>query len=49
MATAALNNYRFAYLVTVDDEYRVHTATVEPELRDASWGQAPCALRQRAW
>jgi hypothetical protein len=32
--TAALNNYRFAYLVTVDDEYRVHTVTVEPELRD---------------
>jgi hypothetical protein len=31
---AALNNYRFAYLVTVDDEYRVHTVTVEPELRD---------------
>jgi hypothetical protein len=31
---AAVNNYRFAYLVTVDDEYRVHTVTVEPELRD---------------
>jgi hypothetical protein len=31
---AALNNYRFAYLVTVDDGYRVHTVTVEPELRD---------------
>jgi hypothetical protein len=31
---AALNNYRFAYLVTVDNEYRVHTVTVEPELRD---------------
>jgi hypothetical protein len=30
---AALNNYRFAYLVTVDDGYRVHTVTVEPELR----------------
>jgi hypothetical protein len=30
---AALNNYRFAYLVTVDDRYRVHTVTVEPELR----------------
>ena len=31
---AALNDYRFAYLVTVDDDYRVHTVTVEPELRE---------------
>jgi hypothetical protein len=31
---AALNDYPFAYLVTVDDGYRVHTVTVEPELRD---------------
>jgi hypothetical protein len=31
---AALSDYRFAYLVTVDDEYRVHTVTVEPELRE---------------
>ena len=31
---AALNDYRFAYLVTVDDNYRVHTVTVEPELRE---------------
>ena len=30
----ALQEYRFAYLVTVDDDYRVHTVTVEPELRD---------------
>jgi hypothetical protein len=30
----ALNSYRFAYLVTVDDDYRVHTVTVEPELRE---------------
>jgi hypothetical protein len=30
----ALRGYRFAYLVTVDDEYRVHTVTVEPELRE---------------
>jgi hypothetical protein len=29
---AALDSYRFAYLVTVDDDYRVHTVTVEPEL-----------------
>ena len=28
----ALNDYRFAYLVTVDDDYRVHTVTVEPQL-----------------
>ena len=31
---AALNDYRFAYLVTVDDDYRVHTVTVEPEMRE---------------
>ncbi|HME75595.1 MAG TPA: pyridoxamine 5'-phosphate oxidase family protein [Mycobacterium sp.] len=31
---AALGEYRFAYLVTVDDDYRVHTVTVEPELHD---------------
>jgi hypothetical protein len=30
----ALDGYRFAYLVTVDDEYRVHTVTVEPELHE---------------
>jgi hypothetical protein len=30
----ALGNYRFAYLVTVGDDYRVHTVTVEPELRE---------------
>jgi len=31
---AALDAYRFAYLVTVDDEYRVHTVTVEPKLHE---------------
>jgi hypothetical protein len=31
---AALPDYPFAYLVTVDDSYRVHTVTVEPELRE---------------
>jgi hypothetical protein len=31
---AALDDYRFAYLVTVDDEYRVHTVTVEPKLHE---------------
>jgi hypothetical protein len=30
----ALGDYRFAYLVTVGDDYRVHTVTVEPELCD---------------
>jgi hypothetical protein len=29
---AALPDYPFAYLITVDDDYRVHTVTVEPEL-----------------
>ncbi|GBE65376.1 hypothetical protein MFM001_18380 [Mycobacterium sp. MFM001] len=31
---AALADYPFAYLVTVDDDYHAHTVTVEPELRD---------------
>jgi hypothetical protein len=31
---AALTDYPFAYLITVDDGYRVHTVTVEPTLRD---------------
>lgn len=31
---AALPDYPYAYLVTVDDDYRVHTVTVEPRLRD---------------
>jgi hypothetical protein len=31
---AALGDYPFAYLITVDDDYRVHTVTVEPALRD---------------
>ena len=30
----SLGKYRFAYLVTVGDDYRVHTVTVEPELRE---------------
>ncbi|OBF76209.1 hypothetical protein A5750_09190 [Mycobacterium sp. 852002-51613_SCH5001154] len=32
---AALPDYPYAYLVTVDDDYRVHTVTVEPQLREA--------------
>lgn len=30
----ALADYPFAYLITVDDDYRVHTVTVQPMLRD---------------
>lgn len=29
-----LPSYPFAYLITVDDDYRAHTVTVEPVLRD---------------
>ncbi|OBH57810.1 hypothetical protein [Mycobacterium sp. E2479] len=32
----ALADYPYAYLITVDDEYRVHTVTVEPQLREAT-------------
>ena len=35
---AALPDYPFAYLITVDDDYRVHTVTVEPQLRDLQDG-----------
>jgi hypothetical protein len=35
---AALTDYPFAYLITVDDGYRVHTVTVEPTLRDLPEG-----------
>lgn len=31
---AALSDYPFGYLITVDDRYRVHTVTVEPVLRE---------------
>jgi hypothetical protein len=31
---AALSDYHAAYLITVDDEYQVHTVDVEPELDD---------------
>ncbi|WP_301145923.1 pyridoxamine 5'-phosphate oxidase family protein [Mycobacterium simiae] len=33
---AALPDFRFAYLITADDDYRVHTVTVEPQLRGSS-------------
>ena len=32
---AALDDFPFAYLITVDEDYRVHTVTVEPTLREA--------------
>ncbi len=32
---AALPDYSFAYLITVDDGYHAHTVTVEPVLRGA--------------
>ena len=35
---AALTDYPFGYLITVDDGYRVHAVTVEPELRDVPDG-----------
>jgi hypothetical protein len=43
----ALGGYRFAYLVTVDDEYRVHTVTVEPELREHVMDVGPVGGRTR--
>ncbi|MCV7031279.1 hypothetical protein [Mycobacterium sherrisii] len=33
---AALPDFRFAYLITADDDYRVHTVTVEPQLHGSS-------------
>ncbi|ORV19615.1 hypothetical protein [Mycobacterium celatum] len=30
---AALGDFPFAYLITVGDDYRAHTVTVEPEMR----------------
>lgn len=32
---AALADFPFGYLITVDDDYRAHTVTVEPTLREA--------------
>lgn len=33
---AALPDFPFAYLITVDDDYRAHTVTVEPVLHDST-------------
>jgi hypothetical protein len=35
---AALSDYPFAYLITVGEDYRVHTVTVEPRLREGPEG-----------
>ena len=32
---AALDDFPFAYLITVDEDYRVHTVTVDPTMREA--------------
>lgn len=36
--SAALTDYPFGYLITVDEDYRVHTVAVEPTLRDLPEG-----------
>jgi hypothetical protein len=36
--SAALTDYPFGYLITVDEDYRVHTVTVEPTLRELPQG-----------
>ena len=38
---AALTDYPYAYLITVDDGYRVHTVTVAPTLRDGYFDVGP--------
>ncbi|KAA1248750.1 pyridoxamine 5'-phosphate oxidase family protein [Mycobacterium simiae] len=41
----ALADYPFAYLITVDDDYHVHTVTVEPVMRDLPAGtEGPQAI-----
>ncbi len=38
---AALADYPYAYLITVDEAYRVHTVTVRPRLRDSTLDIGP--------
>ncbi len=38
---AALADYPYAYLITVDEAYRVHTVTVRPRLRDSALDIGP--------
>lgn len=35
---AALPDYPYGYLITVDEDYHAHTVTVEPTLRDVTDG-----------
>lgn len=42
---AALHEFSFAYLITVDDDYRAHTVTVEPVLRDGVLDVGPVGAR----
>ena len=42
---AALPDYPFAYLITVDDGYRVHTVTVAPTLHDGMLDVGPIGGR----
>ncbi len=44
---AALPDYPYAYLITVDDGYRVHTVTVAPTLRDGTIDVGPIGGRTR--
>jgi hypothetical protein len=43
----ALTGYHSAYLVTVDDDYRVHTVDVEPELHEQVIEVGPVGGRTR--
>jgi hypothetical protein len=44
---AALGDYHFAYLLTVDDEYRVHSVTVTPDLAEGAIDIGPIGSRTR--
>jgi hypothetical protein len=44
---AALGDYRFAYLLTVDDQYRVHSVTVTPDLAEDAFDIGPIGNRTR--
>lgn len=43
----ALTRYHAAYLVTVDDDYRVHTVDVEPQLNDSVLDVGPIGGQTR--
>ena len=45
---AALPDFPFAYLITVDDGYRVHTVTVEPVLSGGRLDVGPIGGRSRS-